>query len=95
MQSHDGHFEVEDSEDRNRHQNESRRQLTTQRKNERQDNGNRRRLALQHPRDLLRSLTHERDRRRTARRRLDSASSFAISNFPRARRKAHDAYAYT
>ena len=36
-----------------------------------------------------------RDRRRTARRHLDRASSFAISNFPCARCEAHDAHAYT
>ena len=49
----------------------------------------------QHPNDLLRSLTCEQDRRRTARRRLDNASSFAILNFPHARCEAHDAHAYT
>ena len=69
--------------------------LTTQQKDERQDNGNRRQLSRQHPSDLLRSLTRERDRRRTARCRLDRASSFAILNFPRAQREAHDAHAYT
>ena len=58
-----------------------RRRLTAQPKDERrQDNGEKKRLACQHWSDLLRSLIHERDRRRTALRRLDSASSFAISN---------------
>ena len=61
----------------------------------RQDNSDKKRLARQHPSYLLRSLTRERDRRRTTRRHLDSASSFAISNFPRAPREAHDAHAYT
>ena len=63
--------------------------LTTQRKDERQHNSDRRQLALQHPSDLLCSLTRERDRRRTARHRLDRTSSFAISNFPRARHEVH------
>ena len=47
------------------------------------------------PERLLRSLTRERDRLRTAQRRLDSTSSFDISNFPRAPREAHDAHGYT
>jgi len=38
--------------------------LTAQQKDERQDNHGRRRLARQHPRDLLCSLTLGRDRRR-------------------------------
>ena len=42
MQSRDGYFEVEDLEDRIRRQNKFRRWLTTQRKDERQDNGDRR-----------------------------------------------------
>ena len=57
------------------------RQLTAQQKDEkRQDNGDKKRLVRQHPSDLLCSLTREldTDRRRTARRRLDSASSVAI-----------------
>ena len=61
-------------------------------------NGDKKQLACQHPSDLLRSLTRERDRRRTARRRLDSVIElrhFARSNFPSARREAHDAHAYT
>ena len=65
-----------------------RRQLTTHQKDERQrrqDNSNRRRLARQHPSNLLCSLTRERDRHRTARCCLDCASSFAISNCPHAR----------
>ena len=56
------------------------RRLTAQQKNERQHNRDRRRLVRQHPSDLLRSLTHGRDRQRTARRRLDCASTFAISS---------------
>ena len=61
----------------------------------RQENGDKKRLARQHWSDLLRSLIRERDRRRTALPRLDSASNFAISNFPRAPHEAHDAHAYT
>ena len=57
------------------------RQLTAQQKNERwQDNSDRRRLARQHPSNLLHSLTREQDRRRTARGRLNRGSSFAISS---------------
>ena len=44
----------------------------------RQDNGDKKRLARQHPSNLLCLLTHERDRRRTARRLIDSALSFTI-----------------
>ena len=55
-----------------------RRQLTAQ---QRQDNCDRSRIELQHPSDLLRSLTHGQDRRRTARRRLDHALNFTISTF--------------
>ena len=52
--------------------------LTTQQKDERQqDNGDGRRLASLHPSDLIRSLTRERDRR-TARRLLNHALCFAI-----------------
>ena len=36
------------------------RRLTAQQKDERQDNGNEKRLARHHPSDLLRSLTRER-----------------------------------
>ena len=55
------------------------RQLTAQQKDERrQDNGDKKQLARQHPSYLLRSLTRERDRRRTTWRHLNSASSFAI-----------------
>ena len=61
----------------------------------RHENGDKKRLARQHWSNLLRSLIRERDRRRTAWRRLDNASSFAISNFPHAPREAHDAHAYT
>ena len=44
---------------------------------ERQDNGDRRRLTHQHLSDLLRLLTHERDRRKAARsRRLNHSSPF-------------------
>jgi len=54
--------EVEDSEDRRRHQNKSRdirkKRLTAQQMDERQDNHDRKQLAHQHPSDLLRSLTH-------------------------------------
>ena len=72
------------------------RRLTVQQKDERrQDNCDKERLARQHWSDLLCSLICERDRRRTALRRLDSASSFTISNFPRVPREAHDAHAYT
>ena len=47
-------------------------------------NYDRRRLASQHPSNLLCSLTHGRDAWwRTVRRHLDCASSFAILNFPR------------
>jgi len=70
--------------------------VNSQQKDERrQDNGDRRRLACQHPGDLLCSLTCEWDRQRTARCHLDCTSSFTISNFPRASREAHDAHAYT
>ena len=55
-----------------------RRRLTAQQK---EDNGDKKRLVCQHWNDLLRLLICERDRQRTALRRLDSASSFAISNF--------------
>ena len=41
----------------------------------RQDNGDKKRLARQHLSNLLCSLTRERDRRKSARRRLDSALS--------------------
>ena len=68
----------------------------TQTKDERrQDNDDKKQLVCQHPSNLLRSLTHERDRWRTARRHLDSALSFTISNFPRAWREAQYAHAYT
>ena len=54
------------------------RRLTTQQRDERrQGNGDRRRLASQHPSDLLRSLTRERDRQ-TAQRCLNRALCFAI-----------------
>ena len=66
------------------------RQLTTQQRMK--DNGNRRRLAHQHPSDLLCSLTRERDRRRTPLRCLNCALSLAISDFPHARCEAHDAH---
>ena len=57
------------------------RQLTAQQKDERcQDNSDKKRLVRQHLSDLLRSLTHEWDRWRTAQRRLNSTSSFAISS---------------
>ena len=59
--------------------------VTVQQKDVRQDNGDKKRLAYQHPSDLLRLLTYERDRQRTARCHLDRTSSFYISNFPRAR----------
>jgi len=84
-----------------RRQNESRCMIdggliTAQQKDERrQDNGDKKRLALQHLSDILRSLIRERDTRRTALRCLDSASSFTISNLPCAPREAHDAHAYT
>ena len=55
-----------------------RRRLTAQQK---EDNGDKKRLVRQHWSDLLHLLIREQDRRRTALRRLDSASSFAISNF--------------
>ena len=56
------------------------RRLTAQQKDERrQDNGDKKRLARQHPSDLLHSLTHERDWQRTAQCRLNSSLSFAIS----------------
>jgi len=42
--------------------------------------GDRRQLALQDPSEILRSLTHGRDRQRTAWRRLGRTSSFAISS---------------
>ena len=72
------------------------RQLAAQQKDDRQqDNGNKKRLAHQHPKDLLHSVICERDRRRTARCHLDSASSFAILNLPRAPLEAHDAHVYT
>ena len=45
-----------------------------------QDNSDKKRPVHQHPSYLLGSLTRERDRRRTARRHLASASSFAISH---------------
>jgi len=55
-----------------------RKQLTAQQKEERQqDNVDKKRLARQHLSDLLRSLTCERDRLRTAWCQLDSTSSFA------------------
>ena len=68
------------------------RRLTAQQKDERrQGNGDEKRLARHHPRDLLRSLTRERiGGEHWARRRLASASSFAISNFPCAPREAPD-----
>ena len=56
------------------------RRLTAQQKNERQHNRDRRRLVHQHPSDLLCLLTRGRDRQRTARRRLDCTSTFAISS---------------
>ena len=50
------------------------RRLTAQQKDERrQDNGDKKQLACQHPGDLLGLLTRERDRQRTARRHFDSA----------------------
>ena len=68
----------------------------TQTKDERrQDNDDKKQLLCKNLSNLLRLLTRERDRWRTARRRLDSALSFTISNFPRARREAQDAHAYT
>ena len=65
MPSRDGmEIEVEDSEDRRRHQNKSRCMedgLTAQQKDgRRQDNGDEKRLAHHYPSDLLHSLTHER-----------------------------------
>ena len=42
--------------------------------------GDRRQLALQEPSEILRLLTHGLDRQRTAWRRLDCTSSFAISS---------------
>ena len=67
-----------------------------QQKDERlQDNGDKKRLAHQHPKDLLRLVICERDRWRTAWCHVDSASSFAILNLPRAPRGAHDAHVYT
>ena len=69
------------------------RRLTAQQRDERrQDNGDKKRLARQHSSYLLRSLTRA---TRTAQRHLNSALSFAISNFPRAPREAHDAHVYT
>ena len=59
------------------------------------DNDDKKQLVCQHPSHLLRSLTRERGRWRTARCRLDSALSFTISNFPHARCEAQDAHAYT
>ena len=53
--------------------------LTTQQKDERQDNGDRRQLARQHLSDLLCSLTREQDRWRTAQRNLNHTLSFVIS----------------
>ena len=74
------------------------RQLTAQQKNERwQDNSDRRRLARQHPSNLLHSLTCEQDRRRTARGRLNRSLKlrhFIRSKFPHAQHEAHDAHAY-
>ena len=63
--------------------------------NERQqDNSDKKRLAPQHPSNLLCSLTHEWDKRRTAQRCLDCALSFAISNFSRAWHEAYDVHVY-
>ena len=58
-----------------------RRRLTAQQKDERQDDHDRRRLAHQHPSDLLCSLTRGWDRRRRAQCRLNRVSSFAISSY--------------
>ena len=62
LRSRDGmEVEVEDSEDRRRRQNETYgRRLTAQQKDERQHNGDKKRLARHHPSDLLCSLTRER-----------------------------------
>ena len=75
-----------------------RRRLTAQQKDERrQDNGDKKRLARQHWSDLLRSLIMSVNGIDGGQHCLDthSASSFAISNFPRAPREAHDVHAYT
>ena len=73
--------------------------LTNQQKDERQqDNGDRRRLARQHPSNLLRSLTCEQNMQRTVSSRLRYElrhNIFGRSNFPHAWREAHDAHAYT
>ena len=59
-----------------------RRRLTAKQKDERQDNRDRRRLARQHPSDLLRSLTRGPDRRSLdSTRRLDCASRLQPSPF--------------
>ena len=76
------------------------RRLTAQQKDERQDNGDKKRLARQHPSDLLHSLTHEQDRQRTAQRCLNSTSSFAIlfdrtSHMLRVRHMMHMSYVGT
>ena len=74
-----------------------RRWLTAQQKDERrQDNGDKKRLVRQHPSDLLRLLTCERDRRRTACFVLTAlrALPFRVqSNFLHALREVHDAHA--
>ena len=59
MPSRDGmEIEVEDLEDRRRRQNEYGRWLTAQQKDERQDNGDKKRLARHHPSDLLWVANH-------------------------------------
>ena len=77
-----------------------RRRLNAQHKDERQDNRDRRRPTRQHPRDLFCSLTLGRDiGGGAARRRLDRASTIAISSdrtfHACAQREAHDAHVYT
>ena len=73
-----------------------RRRLTAQRKDESRMKDDKITVTRNDLRvKILHSLIRERDRRRTALCRLDSASSFAISNFSRAPREARDAHAYT
>ena len=64
--------------------------LATQQKDERrQDNSERRQLARQHPSNLLRSAVNGEQYG------VVLTLCFTISNFPHARREAHDADAYT
>ena len=60
----------------------------------RQDNDDKKRLARYHPSDLLRSLTRERDRQKTAPSQQHfELHHFVRSNFPHARLEAHSAHA--